>query len=68
VSPYFHDDMFDTYKRRKLFSFHLAIFEIEATGYFRENYTVQSQAIFTYFQNLSNFASLYFELRQLQLH
>jgi hypothetical protein len=31
VSPYFPDDMFDTYKRRKVFSFHLAIFEIEAT-------------------------------------
>jgi hypothetical protein len=67
VSPYFPDDMFDTYKRRKVFSFHLAIFEIEATGYFQEN-AVQSQAIFTYFQNLSNFASLYFELRQLKLH
>jgi hypothetical protein len=26
--------MFDTYKRRKGFSFQLAIFEIEATGYF----------------------------------
>jgi hypothetical protein len=34
VSPYFPDDRFDTYKRRKGFSFHLAIFEIEATGYF----------------------------------
>jgi hypothetical protein len=34
VSPYFPDDMFDTYKRQKVFSFHLAIFEIEATGYF----------------------------------
>ena len=30
----FPDDMFDTYKRRKVFSFHLAIFEIEDTGYF----------------------------------
>jgi hypothetical protein len=26
VSPYFPDDMFDTYKRRKDFSFNLAIF------------------------------------------
>jgi hypothetical protein len=34
VSPYFPDDMFDIYKRRKGFSFHLAIFEIEVTGYF----------------------------------
>jgi hypothetical protein len=59
--------MFDTYKRRKGFSFHLAICEIEATGYFQEN-TVESQAIFTDFQNLSNFASLYFELRLSELH
>jgi hypothetical protein len=28
--------MFDTYKRRKGFSFHLAIFEIEVTGYFKK--------------------------------
>jgi hypothetical protein len=34
VSRYFPEDMFDAYKRRKGFSFHLAIFEIEATGYF----------------------------------
>ena len=67
ASPYFPDDMFDTYKRRKVFSFHLAIFEIEATGNFKGN-IVQRQAIFTYFQNLSNFASLYFELRRPKLH
>ena len=67
MSPYFPNDKFDTYKRRKDFYFHLVIFEIEAmaTGYFTN--TVQSQAIFTYFQNLSNFASLYFELRPLKL-
>jgi hypothetical protein len=48
TSPYFPDDMFDTFKCQKDFSFHLTKFEIEVTGYFFK-YTVQSQAIFTYF-------------------
>ena len=34
MSPYFSDCMFDTIKRQKGLSFHLAIFEIEATGHF----------------------------------
>lgn len=66
MSPYFPDDIFHTIKRQKGFSFHLAIFEIEATGYFLKN-TIHSQVIFTYFQNSSNFASLYFELKPLKL-
>ncbi len=67
MSPYFLVDMFGTTKRKKSVSFHLALFEIEATSYFLKN-TVQSQAIFKYFQNLSNFASLYFEFKSLKLH
>jgi hypothetical protein len=35
-NSYVPNDMFDTYKRRKGFSFHLAIFEIEVTGYFKK--------------------------------
>jgi hypothetical protein len=67
MSPYFPADMFDISKRQKDFSFHLALFQIEVKGYFVKN-TVQSQAIFPYFQNSSNFANLYFELKPLKLH
>ena len=67
TSPYFPDDMFDTIKRQNNYSFHLLIFEIEATGYFFKN-TIRSKAILTYFQNSSNFASSYFEIKPLKLH
>jgi hypothetical protein len=54
------------------------IFQIEATGYFPKNtfkviysnkiHSNTFKTIFTYFQNSSNLASLYFELRPLKLH
>jgi hypothetical protein len=67
MSPYFPDDVFDTIKRQKDCSIHLAIFEIEATGHFFKN-TAQSEAIFTYFQNSSSSTILYFERKRLKLH
>ncbi len=67
MGPYFPDDIFGTTKRKISVSFHLVLFEIEVTGYFLKN-TVQSQAIFKYFQNSPNFASLYFEFKSLKLH
>ena len=65
MSPYFANDMFDIIKRQKDFSLYLAIFQIEATGHFFKN-KVQSQAIFTYLQNSSSFASLYFQRKRLK--
>ena len=65
TSPYFANDMFDIINRQKDFSFYLAIFQIEAAGHFFKN-KVQGQAIFSYLQNSSSFASLYFQRKRLK--
>ena len=61
MSPYFANNMFDIIKRQNDFSFYLAIFQIEATGYFFKN-KVQSQAIFTYFTKFVQFCELVFSM------
>ena len=64
MSPHFANDLFDIIKRQKDFSLYLAISQIEATVKMK----FKVKVIRTYLQNLSSFASLYFQRERLKWH